>query len=354
MAKRPETRNRAFTILEVAFVALLGWMVVTSNLASWRGETVQAGAEQQKGVPTKKQKRALRRYAPVEGLPEPSPRLLGDGATTLACETITFESGTAEGFSTVPIFGTPLVLWHVNNGLCRADLAGHTTPFTFYYGQDGTCNYNTGARNASNLISPNFSLSSFFPPFSVNFNYLLFVEGGGFDSTFVDLSTDDGATWTQILSKANFINDNQWHNIARDITSLVGAATAVRLRYRFDSVDNIANSTTGWHVDDVAVCGSKFNLCIQDDSTGAVFKYSSITGDYLFDNCNGTVVEGQGTLLVKGSVTTLTDNEPDRRVLMKVDRAVKRGTASIQLLSPSKLFTITDRNTADDTCECPL
>jgi hypothetical protein len=129
--------------------------------------------------------------------------------TPNACTGFDFETG-AQGFTVVPDIGTGTVtpLWHLDNALCRAFLMGHSTPFTFYYGQDATCNYNTGARNASSLVSPAINLTGTFAPFSLGFNYLLFVEGGGFDTTFVDISTNGGTTWTQVLSKANLINDN--------------------------------------------------------------------------------------------------------------------------------------------------
>lgn len=357
MAKKSGDHKRAFIVLEIGFVALLGWIVLTSDATPLRGNSVHAGSRADKRLAAtnaqKQGKLNQDRSVPPEGIPEEtSQRLLAQAGTPFACQGFDFESG-AQGFTVEPVFGTPLVLWHVTNNLCRAQLAGHSTPSTFYYGQDGTCNYDTGARNAANLISPSISLTTTFPPYSIGFNYLLFVEGGGFDTTFVDVSTDNGATWTQVLSKANLINDNQWHYVAKDITAQVGAAASVRLRFRFDTIDNIANTTTGWHVDDILVCGNPFNACVQDDSSGSVLKYNSVTGAYLFDDCHGVLVSGTATLTVKGSITTLQDYRTDRRVLAKIDRAVMKATASIQLFSPSRLFTITDRNTGDDTCICP-
>lgn len=354
---RFKNRRRAFVLLEVALVGLLAWTVLTSDVAI--SEKAQA-AQASKATATPKTKKAKlvrnqiqssSRSVPPEGVPEAtSAALVAQLGTPNACLGFDFESGD-QGFTVEAVNGTPL--WHVTNNLCRANLAGHSTPSTFYYGQDVTCNYNTGARNTSNLISPSINVSGVFPPFSIGFNYLLFVEGGGFDSTFVDISTNNGATWTPVLSKANLINDNQWHNKGADVTALVGAAPSVRLRFRFDSVDNIANSTTGWHIDDVLVCGQPFNVCIQDDSSHSVLNYNTVTGAYEFNSCQGTIVSGTGALIVKGSSTTLQDSKPDRRVLAKIDRATRKATASIQLFSPSRLFTITDRNTADDTCTCP-
>jgi uncharacterized repeat protein (TIGR01451 family) len=96
-----------------------------------------------------------------------------------------------------------------------------------------------------------------------------------------------------------------------------------------------------------------FNLCLQDDSSGSILQVNSITGDYLFTNCQGVTVSGRGSITVKGSIATLQDSPSDRRILARVDSSVMKGTATIQLFSPAITFTITDRNTADNTCTCP-
>ena len=96
-----------------------------------------------------------------------------------------------------------------------------------------------------------------------------------------------------------------------------------------------------------------FNLCLQDDSSRSILQINSITGDYLFTNCQGVTVGGRGSITVKGSIATLQDYGSDRRILARVDSSVMKGTATIQLFSPAITFTITDRNTADNTCSCP-
>lgn len=95
-----------------------------------------------------------------------------------------------------------------------------------------------------------------------------------------------------------------------------------------------------------------FNLCLQDDSSRSILQFNSSTGDYLFSSCQGVTLSGRGTITVKGSVVTLQDSTSDRRVLARIDSSVLKGTATVQLFSPARLFTITDRNTADNTCGC--
>jgi 6-phosphogluconolactonase len=100
-------------------------------------------------------------------------------------------------------------------------------------------------------------------------------------------------------------------------------------------------------------CGAgAFDLCIQDDSSGSTLKINSTTGDYLFTSCSGATVGGRGTITKRGSTITLQHFGIDRRVLSKYDGAVKRATASVQIIPPGVTSTIVDRNTADNSCSC--
>jgi hypothetical protein len=358
MTTTPANRSKSLVGLELAFVALLCWVLLSNILTDSKGNGVQASDQKSAEQKTaKKEKRSQKRWVPDEGIPEAkSIDVVAAVATANACQTFDFAGGATQGFTTEPVFGTPLVLWHVTNNLCRAQLLGHSTPYTFYYGQDISCNYDTGARNAANLISPLISLTGIFPPYSIGFNYLLFVEGGGFDTTFVDISTNNGATWTQILSKANLINDNQWHNRSLDVTALVGAATSVRLRFRFDTIDNIANATTGWHVDDIQVCGQPFNFCLQDDSNGNILQFNSLTGAYQFTQCStGLILTGIGTVTVNGCNVQLNQNTTNRKVSATVNTCTNSGSALVVVKTPlrSTFYTISDSNTTNNTCTCP-
>jgi hypothetical protein len=153
------------------------------------------------------------------------------------------------------------------------------------------------------------------------------------------------------------INDNQWHNIATDVTALVGAATSVRLRYRFDSVDNIANSTTGWHVDDIVVCGQAFNFCLQSANGDNILQFNSITGAFEFRQCStNTVITGTGTVTANGCTVTLQQNTGTQFVNATVNTCTHSGTASVQqkMDRTFRVFSINDTDTTNNTCACPL
>ena len=98
-------------------------------------------------------------------------------------------------------------------------------------------------------------------------------------------------------------------------------------------------------------CGL-FDICIQDDSSGSILKINSTTGDYQFTNCAGFTLSGIGGLIKRGTIITLQHYVSDRRVVARIDTSVNKATASIQLFSPSTTFTITDRNTGNNTCAC--
>lgn len=97
-----------------------------------------------------------------------------------------------------------------------------------------------------------------------------------------------------------------------------------------------------------------FDTCVQDDSNGNLLTFDSLTGDYQFTRCgSGITLSGKGTVTKRGSLITLQDATASRKVVATVDGSTKRATASIQVFSLGSTFTITDRNTTNNTCGCP-
>ncbi len=98
---------------------------------------------------------------------------------------------------------------------------------------------------------------------------------------------------------------------------------------------------------------SSFDICLQDDSSGDFLQINSTTGEYQFTKCGpgGFTLSRTGTVRIRGSVVTLQQNGPDVRVLATITG--RRGVASIRVLSSGTTFTITDRDTTNNTCMCP-
>jgi hypothetical protein len=94
---------------------------------------------------------------------------------------------------------------------------------------------------------------------------------------------------------------------------------------------------------------------LQDESNGFGLSVNPTTGDYQFFSCDssGFILNGRGTVSVRGCSLTLQHVSSDRRVQASIDTCLSKGTASLQLLSPSKAITITDRDTNSKTLPCP-
>jgi hypothetical protein len=95
-----------------------------------------------------------------------------------------------------------------------------------------------------------------------------------------------------------------------------------------------------------------FDACVQDESNGNLLEMNLTTGEYRFTNCQGLALGGTGTLTRRGCYVTLQDNRADRRLLARLDTCARTGTVSLQLFSQARTFTITDRNTANNSCAC--
>jgi hypothetical protein len=96
------------------------------------------------------------------------------------------------------------------------------------------------------------------------------------------------------------------------------------------------------------------DACLKDDSSGAELRFNTMTGNYVFCYGEGLTMSGVGKVVTHASTVTLTqgENELDRRIVVTMDRLAKRGTASLQAPGGSLICTITDRNTANNTCTC--
>jgi hypothetical protein len=95
-----------------------------------------------------------------------------------------------------------------------------------------------------------------------------------------------------------------------------------------------------------------FDSCLQDDSVpGTVVLFNSTTGEYQFC-CGTTKITGTGRVTRKANLVTIEDSTTTRRVLIKFDGSAKAGSASLQSPPGRVLCTISDKNTANNTCVC--
>jgi hypothetical protein len=91
-----------------------------------------------------------------------------------------------------------------------------------------------------------------------------------------------------------------------------------------------------------------FDTCLKDDTTGNLFQWSSVTGDYRFVRCStGFTLTGKGTVQKVNSVATLTDTKPDRRITANFLTNQLTGRANIVIIQGpglSQTFVVSQTN----------
>ena len=164
-----------------------------------------------------------------------------------------FESGSGLWFFTG--------LWHlVGPGDTYQDYYSPT--HSFWYGQDATGDYDTGATNSGDLISPPIYLSE-----SAVLTFWTSWEIEGEDPPFYDLMqvwVNDGTGDTLVLqlnptwdpssgyfSSAGWNMPRIWVKHTVDLSTYTGKTVLVK--FYFDTGDDMYNDYRGWYVDDVSI-----------------------------------------------------------------------------------------------------
>jgi CARDB len=103
------------------------------------------------------------------------------------------------------------------------------------------------------------------------------------------------------------------------------------------------------------------DLCLQDNSNGNLLRINTLTGDYVFTQCNGGfTLTGRGVRNTSGCTFTLSDSPPSLTepqplsVFASVDlcRSSGRATVSVVQRVSVRVFSIFDTNILDNSCLC--
>ena len=137
---------------------------------------------------------------------------------------------------------------------------------SWWYGQPSTGNYNTGAPNSGTLDSSVFRV-----PADQNLAFFSWeqVEAQAaftYDLRQVLVSDDGGDSWSLFYTSDGAVQD-AWHLVLLDFSSYAGKA--VRLRFKFDTVDALYNNYRGWYVDDVQLVTGMPPVLSDDFESGA-------------------------------------------------------------------------------------
>ncbi|MEM7354267.1 MAG: M36 family metallopeptidase, partial [Acidobacteriota bacterium] len=190
-------------------------------------------------------------------------------------------------------------LWHeVANSNCAAPANGFNSPVTaFYYGQDSSCTYDTGAATTGSLTSP--VISGITASSTLSFDYFRVVESfaGDFDQTDVNIVTSGGSTNVFALNSSN-ASTAAWVN-SGSISLAAFAGQQIQVQFVFNSGDGVANNFIGWFVDDVTVTGES-----QCTPTGCTNNGDCDDGDF----CNGAETCNVGTGACEAGTAPSTDD----------------------------------------------
>ena len=131
--------------------------------------------------------------------------------------------------------------WHItsyrkNSGEYSFYVGSETGSSPFQY-SDNTA---ASLTSANQIILPANPVLTFWHFYETEYNY---------DSCFVEVSTDDGSSWANVLS---FTGPSKgWKFAYADLSSFGGAGEQILLRFRFNSDAGVNNH--GWFIDDIAV-----------------------------------------------------------------------------------------------------
>ena len=93
-------------------------------------------------------------------------------------------------------------------------------------------------------------------------------------------------------------------------------------------------------------------ICLQAISNGDRLSFDRQSGAYSLSLVNGFMLTGTGAVKTKGCVVTLTQgpNENDRKLLVKTDTCLNKGTASVQYFPIQLTVSIIDENLSEFNC----
>ena len=135
-------------------------------------------------------------------------------------------------------------LWHIS----PHRFSSATT--AMYYGKESTLNYNTGTRNFGSITSIPISLVGQTEA-RLSFSYFLQKEDAvNFDVAKVQVSTDDGASWIDIVASLPATPTGM---MSRSYNLSAYDGQTIRVRFNFDTMDADFNAFEGFVVDDVVV-----------------------------------------------------------------------------------------------------
>jgi hypothetical protein len=142
-------------------------------------------------------------------------------------------------------------LWHLTSNGCVGN-CNYLSGGYGYFGNEVTCDYNTGERAQGVLASPELDIDSCIEELLLTFSHYREVESysGAYDKTYIQIKWDNGA-WQTVWYKDTSDSSPNCEDVV--IGPIDRDGNKLQMRFVFDSVDSLYNGYTGWAVDNVTI-----------------------------------------------------------------------------------------------------
>lgn len=109
------------------------------------------------------------------------------------------------------------------------------------------------ADRAYTSTSPTFDCSEFNNT-TLNFYRWLNVEQPAYDHAYIDISSDNGSTWTNLWANSATMEESAWTQVNYDISAYADGQSTVKIRFCLGSTDS-GWQYSGWNIDDFVING---------------------------------------------------------------------------------------------------
>jgi hypothetical protein len=184
-----------------------------------------------------------------------------DGSKAEDSCTVTVQNG---GGGTEPIFfddmesgtgnWTATGIWHLAQSSKCASPAYASPVSAWYFGQDQSCNYQSGGTVKGTLTSK--LIAGVTATSKLSFKFYREVENttsGSYDKTRVEVQAEGSTSWKTLWTRDSKVASTKTWESSGELSLAEYAGKSIRIRFSFDSVDSYENAQVGWLVDDVLI-----------------------------------------------------------------------------------------------------
>ncbi len=140
-------------------------------------------------------------------------------------------------------------LWH-RVGATSPYSASHSGSYSWWYGQEATGTYDTGAANAGDLTSPTIYIPTTGYYLRFWYRYQTETQSTNWDQRWVQISVD-GGPYSNVLQ---LYDDPMYRWLQSQVIDLSGyAGHTIQVRFHFDTIDATYNAYRGWYIDDFSI-----------------------------------------------------------------------------------------------------